>query len=85
MKFDLIFVSPLERALNTLKRTMKHHKLSAKRVIVIPELTEVVSKMCDFTSNLEDKKNKYPKFDFTLMEKLEQEMGGSWQDKYIDE
>ncbi len=49
-KVDILFVSPLTRALETAELLIKTNRLEVKRVIVLPELTEVLSKICDLSS-----------------------------------
>lgn len=36
-----------------------------KAVIVLPELTEVLSKMCDFSTTITEKSQRYPNYDFS--------------------
>ena len=64
---DLVFVSPLERALRTAHIFLNEHKIQPNKVIVLPQLTEVLSKICDFSGGVAEKKIKYPKFDFTRL------------------
>lgn len=47
--YDCVFVSPLNRALETADRMINTHGLKVKSVIVLPILTEVLSKICDFS------------------------------------
>lgn len=61
----MVFVSPLERALITADIIFKSRK--SVQVIVIPELTEVVSKVCDIASSISDKQKRYPYMDFGLL------------------
>ena len=82
-KFDIVFVSPLERALRTASEVIKQHKINSDKVIVLPELSEVLSKICDFTSDFSEKKKKYPKFDFRKVDELN--LKGCWQDQFVDE
>lgn len=35
------------------------------RFIVLPELTEILSKICDISSSIEEKKKEFPKMDFS--------------------
>ena len=51
-KVDLLFVSPLTRALETAELLIKTNRLEVKHVIVLPELTEVLSKICDLSCPL---------------------------------
>ena len=46
---------------------LKIHKLKCWTVIVLPGLSEVLSKVCDFSLGIKEKKEKYPNFDFTYM------------------
>lgn len=57
---DAIFVSPLQRALYSVQHMMKVHKISCKKVIVLANLTEVVSKICDLSHPISDKIKKFP-------------------------
>ena len=66
--FDCIYISPLNRVLQTTKLLIQHDKLKYRKIIVVPELTEVVSKICDFGDRVQDKVTKYGSyFDFTLL------------------
>lgn len=62
---DIIFVSPLNRTLQTADLIIKANKLKVKKVIVLPEITEVLSKICDFSGSLKEKRVKYSHFDFS--------------------
>ena len=53
--------------MRTLDRCMMKHKIKAKKVIVLPGLTEVLSKICDFGTSIEQKKTKYENFDFSYI------------------
>lgn len=64
LTIDVIFVSPLSRALCTATHMLKIHKLSFTRIIVLPDLTEVLSKICDFSGDIEHKIANFPLFDF---------------------
>jgi hypothetical protein len=66
-KVDILFVSPLTRALETAELLIKANKLEVKHVIVLPELTEVLSKICDLSSPIEEKKRRFRTFDFSEM------------------
>ena len=57
---------------------IKSKKVVAKKVIVLPDLSEVLSKICDFSRGLEDKRTKYPSYDFSRVKE-------SWQDSFVDE
>lgn len=46
--FDCVYVSPLNRTLQTAKLLIDHDKIRYRKIVVVPELTEVVSKICDF-------------------------------------
>ena len=87
---DILFVSPLTRALETAELLIKTNRLDVKRVIVLPELTEVLSKICDFSSPIEDKTRRFRTFDFSEMERfLLEKRGqltseGEWQDAQVD-
>jgi hypothetical protein len=59
-----MFVSPLNRTLQTAELIIKSQHLKIKKIIIIPELTEVLSKICDFSGNIADKIAKYKNFDF---------------------
>jgi len=89
-KVDILFVSPLTRALETAELLIKTNRLDVKRVIVLPELTEVLSKICDFSSPIEDKTRRFRTFDFSEMERfLLEKRGqltseGEWQDAQVD-
>lgn len=83
VKFDIIFVSPLERCLKSAERLIAKHKIGYGKVLVWPGLTEVVSKICDFSHSIEHKKQKYEQFDFSLME-TEDGSNGHWQDILVD-
>lgn len=83
VKFDIIFVSPLERCLKSAERLIAKHKIGYQKVLVLPGLTEVVSKICDFSHSIEHKKQKYEKFDFSLME-TEESLNSYWQDMFVD-
>ena len=59
-------------------------------VVVLPELSEVLSKICDFSGPLKEKRERYKNFNFTEMERFfksstvrNDEM--SWQDAFVDE
>jgi broad specificity phosphatase PhoE len=67
---DLIFVSPLNRTLQTADIIIKANKLRVRKVVVLPELTEVLSKICDFSGSLKEKRAKYSHFDFCEMDRL---------------
>lgn len=55
-KIDVVFVSPLNRTLETATLILKHHQVEPRRVIVLPELTEVLSKICDFGGDVRQKR-----------------------------
>jgi broad specificity phosphatase PhoE len=63
-KVDIIFVSPLTRALETAELLVKANRLEVKKVLVLPELTEVLSKICDLGSPIDQKRHKFKSFDF---------------------
>lgn len=50
-------------------------------MIVLPNLTEVLSKMCDFSSSIQGKMLKYPKFNFKYFDFPDLEC---WQDTLVD-
>ena len=62
---DIVFVSPMNRALETADIMLNANKVKVRRVIVIPELSEVLSKICDFGGGLKDKREKYKYYDFS--------------------
>ena len=65
--FDCVYISPLNRVLQTAKLLMDHGKIRCKKIVVVPELTEVVSKICDFGGSMAEKVQKYGGcFDFGL-------------------
>lgn len=89
-ELDIIFVSPLNRTLQTADLLIKSNKLSVKKIIVLPELTEVLSKICDFSEEMGSKKHKYQHFDFSQMKRFIQQSGfiqdeDSWQDALVDQ
>lgn len=61
---DVIFVSPLSRALYTTAQIIQIHKIQCPKIIVLPDLTEVLSKICDFSGDIYGKITKYSSFDF---------------------
>jgi broad specificity phosphatase PhoE len=73
---DILFVSPLTRALETAELLIKTNRLEVKYVIVLPELTEVLSKICDFSSPIEEKRRRFRTFDFSEMDRFLQEKPG---------
>jgi len=75
-KVDILFVSPLTRALETAELLIKTNRLEVKYVIVLPELTEVLSKICDFSSPIEEKRRRFRTFDFSEMDRFLQEKPG---------
>jgi broad specificity phosphatase PhoE len=75
-KVDILFVSPLTRALETAELLIKTNRLEVKYVIVLPELTEVLSKICDFSSPIEEKRRRFRTFDFSEMDRFLQEKRG---------
>ena len=66
----------------TVENLLKVQGLHCFSVIVIPGLSEVLSKVCDFSYGIEEKMKKYPHFDFSYMmgEKVER-----WQDDFVDD
>lgn len=70
---DIIFVSPMTRTLETASILIKANSLHPKNIIVLPELTEVLSKICDFSKKIEDKEFRFTKFDFREMHRLVKE------------
>lgn len=89
-KVDILFVSPLTRALETAELLIKTNRLEVKHVIVLPELTEVLSKICDLSSPIEEKRRRFKSFDFSEMDRFLQEKRGQlrseeeWQDAQVD-
>jgi hypothetical protein len=57
---------------------IKSHPIQYRKVIVLPILTEVFSKICDISSPLEEKMQKYPNFDFSELNKIDKKY--RWQD-----
>ena len=51
-----MFVSPMNRALETAKVMLGSNKVKGRKVIVMPELSEVLSKICDFGGCLKTKR-----------------------------
>lgn len=66
-RVDLLFVSPLTRALETAELLIRANRLDVKHIIVLPELTEVLSKICDLATPLEEKRRRFKGFDFSEM------------------
>ena len=51
----------------TADNVIKSFNITYNKIIVLPHLTEVLSKICDFGVSIEDKVKRYPYFDFSLM------------------
>lgn len=51
--YDAVFVSPLNRALATVDKIIELHHTKVGAVLVLPILTEVLSKICDFSLPIE--------------------------------
>lgn len=66
----LVLVSPLLRALRTCYEIFKDHKNKPK-VVVWPWSREIVDSSCDIPGDLEELKSKFPTFDFSMMDALE--------------
>ena len=65
------------------------NKVKARRVIVIPELSEVLSKICDFGDCLKSKRERYKYYDFGEMGRFLKQHKGikdekHWQDSLVD-
>lgn len=59
----MILTSPLERALETADIIFKGNKTP---IVVLPRLAEILSKVCDISGSIYDKKKRYPHMDFSL-------------------
>ena len=60
----------MTRTLETASILIKANSLKPKNIIVIPELTEVLSKICDFSNKIEEKEFRFKNFDFGEMHRL---------------
>ena len=94
----MVFVSPLFRTLQTAEGLIKQSSHSLMKLcgrdakikaLVLPELTEIVSKVCDFSDSIEGKITRFQSFDFTHFLRWEAEQRGNngkrsfWQDSFI--
>ena len=79
----------MNRTLETAEIMMTSNKLKVKKVIVLPELSEVLSKICDLGSCLVQKREKYRSYDFGEMKRFLKENRQikdekHWQDVLVD-
>jgi broad specificity phosphatase PhoE len=63
-------VSPLTRTLETARLIIKNNNLNVKHLLVLPELSEVLSKICDFSSSIDQKRKKYTGFNFSEIDRF---------------
>ena len=54
----------MNRTLETAEIMITANNLKVKKVIILPELSEVLSKICDFGGCLVQKREKYKSYDF---------------------
>jgi broad specificity phosphatase PhoE len=50
--FDIIFVSPMNRTIQTTKLTLEKHNISYNKIYVLAGLTEVMKNICDFGNSI---------------------------------
>lgn len=62
-QIQVVFVSPLERALQTANLIFSDRK--DIKIIVRPNLTEIFKRIVGISKSIADKKQRYPNMDFT--------------------
>lgn len=77
-KIEVVFVSPLERALQTAQIIFGEQQV---RFLVVPALAEIFSKVCDISHSIDEKRQRYPHMDFSLLEGREKH----WQSFFLSQ